>query len=349
MDARRCFPVVRDYEKIAIFRINLLQVLKAFFKLVRIENLLIIAATQYIMRWCLISPFLRINNFSLQLDPFHFLLLVLSTVFIAAAGYIINDYFDTRTDRLNRPDRVVIDRQISRRKAILLHTILNIAGVAMGIYLAFYIQVPGLSVIFLLASGFLWFYSTHYKRQFLIGNLLVAFLTAAVPMLVILFELPLLNREYGKIMISHHVSFIYIFNWIAGFAFFAFLTTLIREIIKDSEDFEGDSAYGMNTLPIIVGIKYTRVVLVSLISILMVSLAWVILKFILISGAKTDYLSAGYFLILLIAPSILLIVRVISARNREDYHKASGITKLIMLAGIMYAFLVRFIVLNQAG
>ncbi len=347
MDGGRCFSLVRDAQKIRIFRANLQPVLSAFLKLIRIQNLLIIVATQYIMRWCIISPFLEINHFTLQFNSFHFLLLVLSTVFIAAAGYIINDYFDTRTDRLNRPSRVVIDKEISRRTAIFLHTVLNIAGVGIGIYLSFYIHVPGLSLIFLFASGFLWFYSTNYKRQFLIGNLMVSFLTASVPLLVVLFEIPLLNRAYGQVMISHHASFIYIFNWIAGFSFFAFLTTLIREIIKDSEDFEGDSAFGMNTLPIIVGMRYTRVILVALIAVLMASLVWVILKFILFSGPQTDFLSGGYFLIFLLAPSSVLIARILKADTREDYHKASQLTKIIMLAGILYAFLVRYIVLNQ--
>ncbi|HYW95600.1 MAG TPA: geranylgeranylglycerol-phosphate geranylgeranyltransferase [Bacteroidales bacterium] len=321
--------------------------LKALFKLIRIENLLIIAATQYVMRWCIISPFLGLNHFSLQLDWLHFLILVLSTVFIAAAGYIINDYFDTRTDRLNKPGRVVIDREIPRRTAILLHTVFNVAGVGLGVYLSFYIKVPGLSLIFLIASGFLWFYSTNYKRQFLVGNLMVSFLTASVPLLVVLFELPLLNREYGPIMMRHQVNFNYLFNWIAGFAFFAFITTLIREIIKDTEDFEGDSAYGMNTLPIIIGTKYTRIVLVSLITLLIAALLWVVLKFIIFSGVGIDYLSAGYFLFLLIVPSLVLIYYIIRAGDKHDFHKASQVTKLIMLAGIMYAFLVRYIVLNQ--
>ena len=190
---------------------------------------------------------------------------------------------------------------------------------ALGIYLSFYIKVPGLSLIFLFASGLLWFYSTNYKRQFLVGNLMVSLLTASVPLLVVLFEIPLLNRAYGEIMIRHQASFNYIFNWIAGFAFFAFLTTLIREIIKDSEDFEGDSAYGMATLPIIIGTKYTRIVLISLVTILIAALIWVLLKFIFFSGRGWDYLSGGYFLLLLIVPSIVLIFRILKAADKADY------------------------------
>ena len=75
------------------------------------------------MRYCIISPFLQINNFSLQLDNLRFFLLVLTTILIAAAGYVINDYFDVRTDRINKPDKVIIDSGIHRRSAIFLHSI----------------------------------------------------------------------------------------------------------------------------------------------------------------------------------------------------------------------------------
>ncbi len=303
----------------------------AFLKLIRIKNLVIIIVTQYIMRYCIIVPFLKINSFSLQLNNFHFFLLVLATVLIAAAGYVINDYFDTRTDRLNRPDEVVIDTQIHHRFAMLLHIILNLIGVGLGIYLSFYIKVPGLSIIFMGSAGLLWFYSTDYKRQFLIGNILVSIMTAAVPILVILYEMPLLNKAYGQIMIRNSANFNYIFFWIAGFGFFAFLLTLLREIIKDMEDFEGDSAYGMNTLPIVLGMKSTKIILISLICICISCLLWVLLKFIL----------------LLFTPLIILLIKLIIAKNKRDYYIASQLTKIIMVAGIFYAFLVRYIVLFE--
>lgn len=319
----------------------------ALFRLIRIWNLVIIAATQYVMRYCIISPFLKINNFELQLGNFNFFLLVIATVFIAAAGYVINDYFDTRTDLLNRPDKIVIDRHVPRRYAMLLHLVLNFLGVGIAAYLSFYINVPGLTIIFVLAAGLLWFYSTNYKRQFLIGNIIVSVMTAAVPLLVILYEMPLLNKAYGSIMIHNNASFNYIFFWIAGFGFFAFITTLLREIIKDSEDFEGDSAYGMNTMPILLGTKTTKMVLSLLIVFCIVSLVWVLLKFIVFNNEFTDYLSAGYFLLFIFIPIVFLFIKLILAHSKRDYYIASQITKIIMLAGILYALVVRYIVLFQ--
>lgn len=325
----------------------MMQNFTAILRLIRFQNLLIIAATQYIMRYCIIYPFLKINNFELQLSGFHFFLLVLSTVLIAAGGYVINDYFDTGTDRLNRPGKVVIDKSIQRRMAMLIHFLLNFTGIVIGIYLSFYIKVPELSVIFMLAAGLLWFYSTNYKRQFLVGNIVVSIMTGIVPLMVILYEMPLLNAKYGLIMLSYQANFNYIFFWIAAFSFFAFLTTLLREIIKDAEDFEGDSAFGMNTLPIIIGQKSTKIVISSLIVTCLFLLTLVFIRFLLYRGISLDYLTAGYFLLFLVLPFLFLLYKIIIAQDKKDFYTASQITKFIMLTGILYSFVVRYILLNQ--
>lgn len=325
----------------------MMQNFTAILRLIRFQNLLIIAATQYIMRYCIIYPFLKINNFEIQLSGFHFFLLVLATVLIAAGGYVINDYFDTGTDRLNRPGKVVIDKSIQRRMAMLIHFLLNFTGIVIGIYLSFYIKVPELSVIFMLAAGLLWFYSTNYKRQFLVGNIVVSIMTGIVPLMVILYEMPLLNAKYGLIMLSYQANFNYIFFWIAAFSFFAFLTTLLREIIKDAEDFEGDSAFGMNTLPIIIGQKSTKIVISSLIVSCLFLLTLVFIRFLLYRGISLDYLTAGYFLLFLVLPFLFLLYKIIIAQDKKDFYIASQITKFIMLTGILYSFVVRYILLNQ--
>ncbi|HDR67480.1 MAG TPA: prenyltransferase, partial [Bacteroidaceae bacterium] len=275
------------------------------------------------MRYLLMEPLLPAKDFELQFGNFQFLLLVFSTMLIAAAGYIINDYFDTRTDWINKPGEVVVGIKISRRIAIILHSILNIIGVGIGIYLSFYVNLPSLSLVFILATGLLWFYSTNYKRQFLIGNLIVAFLTALVPMMVVLFEIPMLNDSYGDIMIRYQASFIYILAWVAGFSFFAFITTLIREIIKDMEDFEGDNAYGMKTMPIVLGTRCTKFVLYFLILVTISSLIFLLVKYILFSGERTDYLSLIYFMVLLVLPLTALFILIIISRGKKDFHLAS--------------------------
>ncbi len=265
--------------------------LKAFFKLIRLQNLLIIAATQYMMRFFIVEPILAVNGFVPQLDHLHFFLLVFSSVAITAAGYVINDYFDMKTDLLNRPSTVIVGRKISRRGAMITHIFLNALGVLTGIYLAWYIDILSLGIAYLLAAGILWFYSTTYKRQFLIGNLIVAVFTAVVPFVVVIFEIPLLNKAYREVLIANDMNLNYLLAWVGGFSFFAFLSTLIREIIKDIEDFEGDSAYGRNTMPVLIGIRFTKIVVVILILCIIASLIYVYVRFLYYNpGGKPDLL-----------------------------------------------------------
>ncbi|MDF1570166.1 MAG: geranylgeranylglycerol-phosphate geranylgeranyltransferase [Bacteroidales bacterium] len=318
--------------------------MKKIIDLIRLPNLLIIAFTQYAMRYLIMEPLLPTASFSLQFSNLHFFLLVMATLFIAAAGYIINDYFDTRTDRINKPDKVVVGISVNRRTAMTMHTIFNLIGVGIGIYLSIHIGVVSVSFIFFLTAGLLWFYSTNYKRQFLVGNLTVAFLTAMVPLIVVLFEIPMLNKEYGAIMLQYNSSFNYIFIWVAGFSIFAFLTTLIREIIKDTEDFEGDAAYGMKTLPIVARIPLTKAILAVLITGTVFLLVFILVKFIMFSAAQTDYISLTYFAAFLVIPFIILLTLILIARDKADYHRASVLIKLIMLFGVMYSAVVYYLI-----
>ena len=310
----------------------------AFLKLIRFQNLIIIAVTQYMMRFLIVVPILAINGFSPQLDPLHFFLLVFSSVSITAAGYVINDYFDLKTDLLNRPDTVIVGRKISRRWAMILHIILNSAGVLTGIYLSLYAGMPFFGVAYLMAAGLLWFYSTTYKRQFLIGNLIVSILTAVVPFVVVIFEVPMLNRAYGDILIANHMNFNNIIGWVGGFSFFAFLSTLIREIIKDEEDFQGDAEYGLNTLPIVLGIRATKITLVVLILFLIFCLGYIYAtQLSRRPGGERDLLTLFWFALFLILPLIYLVFRLIAASGKQDYHFCSNLTKVVMLAGILYS------------
>jgi 4-hydroxybenzoate polyprenyltransferase len=317
----------------------------AILRLIRVPNLLIVVLTQYLIRHAVLEPILEVNGFELQLSHGLFFVLVLATCFVTGAGYVINDYFDTRSDLINRPGRVIVGKSISRRKAIALHIGLTSLGLLTGFYVSYRIGLPQLVMIFALVSGLLWFYSTTYKNQLILGNLLVAALTAMVPLLVAVYEIPLLNREYGHYMIVYNLSFKYIFGWVGGFAFFAFITTLIREIIKDAEDFEGDVVHGRNTVPIVFGIQFTKGVIAVLVVLTIVTLVLVYLKWLLLKDqGQVDFLSMGYFLFLLIMPLAYLCLMLYRATNKDDYHQMSAWMKWIMLAGVLYALVVRVIV-----
>ena len=314
-----------------------------FLKLIRWTNLMMVLATMILIRYCVIRPMLQLNDLDLQLPLFHFFLLAAATTLITAAGYIINDYFDRKTDLINRPYKVIIGRFIKRRSAMFWHTVFNILGVTAGIYISMANDLGHLSVIFIIATGILWFYSTSYKRQVFIGNLIVAILTALVPLLVIVFELPLLNVKYQELLRLNNSNFAYLAIWIFGFAYFAFITTLIREIIKDTEDLEGDRAFGRVSLPMAIGIKWTKTIVVSLNSILAISLIMALAFF--INDPKR--ISLIYLALTVILPSFYLSYKIIKAKNKEDYSTASILMKTIMIFGVLYAIIVYLIVSTQ--
>jgi len=293
------------------------------------------------MRWSIIRPLLKVNQFELQFSELHFFFLVMATVLITAAGYVINDYFDTKTDLVNRPEKVILGRKLNRRWAILLHIIFNTIGIGLGTYISFYIGLPILSLVFVMITGILWFYSTTYKRQFLIGNVIVALLTALVPLMVLLFEIPLLRAKYGLLMLELKASFNYIILWVIAFSFYAFLLTLIREVIKDIEDFEGDNAYGRNTMPIVLGVMNTKIVIITFILLTQFSLLYVYFRFL------KDTFTLVYFGVFLIVPLLMLLYKLLTAKKKMDYHLASNLSKVIMLAGILYALVANYLILQH--
>ena len=273
-----------------------------------------------------------------QLTEFHFFLLVLSTVLITSAGYVINDYFDRKSDLVNRPESVIVGKEINRRYAMAFHIILNTLGIICGFYIAIKAGLPLFGLIFIAVSGLLWFYSTTYKKQLLIGNLIVAFLTAMVPFIILLFEFMILKNVYEAVLETFRSSLKLLSAWVSGYAGFAFLLTLAREIIKDTEDFKGDYIDSSQTLPIVVGVRYTKAIITLLLLITIAGLFYV--YFIHLTNNFTLY----YILLTLVLPLAYIIYRVVSAVTVKDYSIASLLTKMIMVGGLLYAFLVNCII-----
>ncbi|MBP1666372.1 MAG: prenyltransferase [Bacteroidetes bacterium] len=317
-------------------------------KLIRWQNLLLVVLTMVLMRYAIVEPLIsRIGvillkgsgeeiPMALQLPWYDFLILVFATVSITAGGYVINDYFDIGTDMINRGE-VIVGTRISRRKAMLWHSILNIAGVVAGFYVSARAGYFWFGTIFLLVSGLLYFYSASYKRQFLIGNLVVSILTALVPLLTVLFEWAALYRYYSVNAIELP-NLKFLFYWAGGFSLFAFLTTLIREIIKDIEDFEGDAAYGRNTVPVMIGIPASRIISICLIIITIAALYLVWHSFI------NDKITLIYLSVAVVIPMLFVIFRIVRSRGRKELHTASGIIKLVMITGVLYSVVVKAII-----
>jgi 4-hydroxybenzoate polyprenyltransferase len=321
--------------------------MKAFFNLIRWKNLLIVILTMVLMRYAVLGPVLSKIGvillsgtgeevpMALQFSLIDFILLVAATVFLTAGGYVINDYFDIKTDLINK-GKVIVGTRVPRRQAMMWHNIFNIAGVAIGFYISWRAGYFWLGTMFLVVSGLLYFYSASYKRQFLIGNLVVATLVAMVPLLVVIYEWPALYRYY-TLNATTLPQFDFVFYWIGGFAVFAFLTTLTREIIKDIEDFEGDIAYGRNTIPVVTGIVAAKIISISLIviTIALLYLTWYLFI--------NDIITLIYLSVAITLPLVYVIFKVVIATDRKQLHSASSIMKVVMLTGILYSLVVKVI------
>jgi len=309
----------------------------AFLRLIRYKNLLIIALLQYLLRYGLMLPILGFYNLEPSLSHFRFALVVLATLTLAISGYIINDYFDLKIDRINRPHRVVVSEVFSRRTVLLWHVVFTLIGVFIGLYLAYVLRKESYALMFLSIPLLLWFYSTTLKKQMLIGNLAIAFLTSMVAYLVVSVEFASLSRLHGEQILTTDACSIAWF-WTTGFAFFAFVATLGREIIKDMEDTEGDKAVKCTTLPIELGIPLTKWVVV-LLNIFIIVVLWFF--FFWVPQLQESRLTLFYFFILITLPYLFLSIFTLRAETKESFNRASKISKAIMLFGILFVFVVR--------
>jgi 4-hydroxybenzoate polyprenyltransferase len=321
--------------------------MKEFFKLIRWQNLLMVILTMILMRYAVIAPLIGkigvvLSNgdgttipMTLQFPWYDFVLLVFATVCLTAGGYVINDYFDIKTDLINK-GKVIVGTKVPRRKAMMWHNLLNIVGVALGFYISYRAGYIWLGAFFLIVSGLLYFYSASYKRQFLIGNIIVALLTAMVPMLVVFYEWPALYKYYSVNAVALP-EFNFIVYWIGGFALFAFLSNLIREIIKDIEDFEGDIAYGRNTIPVVIGILSTKIVSVSLIiiTIILLYLTWYFFI--------NDIITLIFITAAIVLPLLFVAYKLFKSSERKQLHSASSMVKIVMITGVLYSVVVKVI------
>jgi len=304
--------------------------------------------TMYLLRYTIVWPILHVNNFELQLPWFDFLLMVFAIALVTGAGYIINDYFDTKTDLINKPGKVIIDKYINRRLAMSFHWIFNSVGISISAYLSFKVGMPILIVLPMLVAGMLWFYSTEYKRQLIVGNLVIAILAGLIPFFVIILEIPLLNKAYKDILVEYHFNFNNIIAWIAYYSLFAFITNLYREIIKDVEDMEGDYTIGRNTIPLIMGVFTAKMIVFTLFFIQIAGLVYLYFKYLFYSPLGTiDYLSAAYFVVFLITPVLWLSFLVYKAKSTADYALCSKVSKVIMLLGLFYSLIFCYNILSM--
>jgi 4-hydroxybenzoate polyprenyltransferase len=315
-------------EKIKQTLLNTFSFLADLMKLLRWPNLLIMALTMFMLRYYLIRPMYLADHLDLQLPLPWFVLLVFSVVILAAGGYVINDYFDVRIDEFNKPGKAVLGRKIGIKLAIPLHATLTTAGIVAGLLVS--VRVGNLKLVFihLLAGLLLWLYSARYKRKPFWGNLVIAFCSALSVGVVWLFEMFAMGAN--GTFITNQSELHMVNRGILFFIFFAFILTMVREMIKDVEDMAGDERYGCITLPILLGVPVVRWIAFSLVIVTMGSLAFV--QYFLYGNLMK--ITAHYFFvihILLLYGAWLLI----QAREKADFALLSQLFRLVMVAGVL--------------
>jgi 4-hydroxybenzoate polyprenyltransferase len=327
----------------------MIRLLGAFLRLIRWPNLVFISLTQSLFYYCILLPSYRYGGVGYGgvgsggvgsggghiLDEPVFWLLSLSSVLIAAAGYIINDYFDLNIDRVNKPDRLVVDKVIKRRWTILWHWILSGLGVALGFYVSFRVHNVLVGLSNLGCVVLLWFYSTVFKRKLLIGNVIISFLTAWVILVLYLceFRIGLFQDPVYHRLLSR------LFKFTILYAGFAFIISLIREVIKDIEDIEGDARYGCRTMPIVWGVNTAKVFAATWLVVLTGAL--IVIQFYVLQYGW--WLVVSYNVLLLILPLLWILRKLYQAALPADYHLLSSMIKAVMLTGILSMVIIEIV------
>jgi len=269
-----------------------------------------------------------------------FLTLVISTLFIAAAGNIINDYFDVKADRVNKPYKMIINRSLKRRWAIMLHWIFNFCGFFLAVIIGSVLNSLWFVVIHLISINMLWFYSLFLKKKAVIGNMIIGLLTALIPVLVIIFfEISYLETNpdtlNSKMWYLHDA---YKLLWML--CLFAFIQNFAREILKDIEDIKGDKLIYVRSLPMIIGIRKTQITIafILLIPVCIYIYFFSINAFSQIGLNSINSLGFGVASVL----NLVVIIRLLLS-NKNEYFWNNQLIKLSMLFGLMTTFHASFI------
>lgn len=301
-----------------------------FLKLIRFQNLILIIITQVLIKYALFETF----GIAITLSGFGFFFLCLSTVCIAAAGNIINDVNDVETDRINKPERQIVNKYISEKSALTAYIIFTVSGVGIGFYLANLIGRPGFSAVFIVISALLYIYATYLKNIVVAGNLVISSFVAMVILIMGLFEL------LPAITPANQQTQSIIFSILLDYAWFAFLINWLREMVKDQEDLKGDYNTGRNSLPIVLGRERANKVIFTVGLIPLISIVFYITEYL-----YTNMLAVLYALILIVGPLIYFVVTILSAKTKAHFARLSLILKFIMLFGLLSLGFYPFILL----
>jgi 4-hydroxybenzoate polyprenyltransferase len=310
--------------------------MREYLKLIRWPNLFIILLSMSFLLYFVIIPALGISPATAGMGTIEFILLIVSTLLIAIGGYIVNDVFDINADSLNKPESNIIGNIISVKYAYRLYWITTITGVAAGTVLSYLINQVNFGLIFLFSAGLLWFYSQKYQCQPLVGNIVISLLSAISFGLVWLFEFYALSNN-AMVFTGVQSEFPLVNRLITIYMGFAFFVSLLREIIKDIEDYKGDNRFGCITFTVKFGVSASKL------------LALIVAYITLVASFIVQYYfyNTGYLLLTgaFVAIAILIltiIIKLHKSTSKENFGRLSTLIKILMISGIMSMILFYF-------
>ncbi len=287
----------------------------------------------FFVRYFLIKPVYTAEDIVMQIDTFAFIMFVLGYLLLTAGGYAINDYYDIGIDEINKPQKTVLRNILPLSHGLYSYILLTTLGFIVSVYAIYLINSWKLIFVLIIVAFLYWFYSTKYKREFIIGNILVAFLAALSVSIVWLYEFFASLQNYQRALQPNLVLPLkylkFLTDIILVYSAFAFVFTLLREIVKDIADIDGDKEFNCKTLPVVAGVNNTRIILYVLLIVTVLSLVYVLYLL-----WKENFIYMGVFSIILIFFVFYIFAKLIKARERKDYIQISDTLKIIFLIGI---------------
>ena len=305
--------------------------MKDFFNLIRWKSLLLCLIALIVVRFFLIKPFYLnfVGDIVSPISNLEYFVFCLSVLLIVVASILINEYFDQDIDKINRAEKdLYIDRIISEKRVLSLFYILSIIAVLIAYVLGYlngFLHLGSLMIVFVFMS---YFYSLKYKRIFLVGNVVVAILYSMIVFLPVLFEVfALMNAPGGLfkvIIIPLKQELLYLALF---FTLLTFLLTLIREIVGDMQDEEGDRECETHSIVVLLGEKKTKNILYILTSIFIA----VTLYFLF-----TQYTNVSLIICVLIicVPMLFFLRELKNAKSIQDYGFLSEFLRMMFVSGL---------------
>lgn len=278
----------------------------SFFSVVRGYNVFVIALAQYLSAIYILAPERRALDIILDWRLF---ILVIASTFAIASGYIINNFYDAKKDIINRPKKSYLDRLVSQKTQLQVYFTLNFFSALLGFIISWRAALFFSVYIFII-----WFYSHKLKKILLVGNI-TASLLAVLPFFGILMYF----KNFYHVIFAH--------------AIFLFLIILIREMIKDLENIEGDLSNNYQTIPVNYGENFSK----KIISLLLIFT--IVPVYFLINVYDVGYMDIYFYISYILL--LIFVLKLWKSEGKVDYIKLHFLLKIILLAGVICIVLIK--------